>query len=134
MGEVSNEVRRTLADRGRVWRNLVPTDLVDQTITLDASNWGDEACQRVGVGADFDEFDVPEDEEPPEPIPAEGDAAAAAGPAKPLGLQSNAIVFAFQETPIGSLPEPIQQVLFGENPLPRRDRTGLCKIPTVLPG
>ena len=131
VGEVSNEVRRTLADRGRVWRNLILADIGDGTVTLDASSWGDEACQKVGVGSDgFDDF---EDEEPPEPIPADGEAAAA-GPGKPLGLLSNAIVFAFQETPIASLPEPIQQVLFGENTLPQQDRKGLCRIPTYYLG
>lgn len=128
VGEISGEVRRALADRGRVWRNLVLADVADGTVTLDASNWGDDACQQVGVGSEL------ADEEPPEPIPAEGEAAAAAGPAKPLGLQSNAIVFAFQETPIAGLPQPIQQILFGEDPLPRNDRSGSCRIPTFYLG
>ncbi len=130
VGEVSNDVRRTLADRGRVWRNLALADVGDGTVTLDASNWGDAACQRVGGGDEFGDF---EDEEPPEPIPADGEAAAA-GPAKPLGLQSSAILFAFQETPIASLPEPIQQALFGDHPLPSNDRQGACRIPTFYLG
>ncbi|MCP4193585.1 MAG: hypothetical protein GY768_23475 [Planctomycetaceae bacterium] len=128
--QIQSDLRRLLVDRGRVWRNLAVASIGQGSITLDASNWGDEACYQQRAGGDeYDDFD----DEPVEPIPAEGEAAAA-GTSKPLGLQQNSIVFAFKEAPIAQLPSPLQQLLYGDNPLAENDKQGFCKVPAFYLG
>ena len=127
LSQLRGDLRRLLVDRGRVWRNLGVAGIGQGTITLDATSWGDDGCYQV-TGAD--EFD----DDPVEPIPVEGEAAAADANAKPLGLQQNAIVFAFKEAPIGMLPQPVQELLYGDDPLVERDTKGFCKVPAFYLG
>ncbi|MDG2384180.1 MAG: hypothetical protein P8N76_21095 [Pirellulaceae bacterium] len=128
--QIQSDLRRLLVDRGRVWRNLAVAGIGQGSITLDATNWGDEACYQPRSGVDeYDDFD----DEPVEPIPAEGEAAAASN-TKPLGLQQNSIVFAFKEAPIAQLPQPLQQLLYGDDPLVKNDKQGFCKVPDFYLG
>ncbi len=96
------DVRRTLVDRGRVWRNLRLADLGEGKVLLDASQWGDAGCLVAGLAADEDV-----DEPPAEDAAAEG--AAPAANASTLGLEADSVVYAFKETPIRPCLSPLEK-------------------------
>lgn len=118
---LEGNVRRALVDRGRVWRNLRVADNPDNSFVLDASTWGDDAAQKIGLEEDYDEI---------EPI-ADGENALGI---TPLAIDVGSVLFAFGETPITSLSPELQKILFGENDLPQRDTNGICKLPTAYLG
>ncbi len=131
VSQIRNEVRRTLADRGRVWRNLRLQDIGQGTITLDATNWGDLDCQRVGLESGEQLLEG----EPLAPEAAvDENGQPIAPPPRPLGLQSQSVVYAFQEIPAATLPQPLQQALYEDSHLAADDVRGLCKVPGVYLG
>ncbi len=125
---VTGELGRTVVDRGRVWRNVSPTDVQGNRITLSMVGWGDRRCARVGL--------APEEGIEPEPDPAaEGEEGAAAGPgALPHHIDPLMVVYVFQETPITEFDETLKAVLFGDSDLAERDTEGVCKLPTSFLG
>ena len=126
--ELLGDVSRILIDRGRVWRNFRLAGIDQGTLTLDASNWGDRGLERIGLEALEDE-----DLAPPDEPPAAAAGAAAAAPA-PLGMGTGAIVFAFKEQPIQSLPASLRPYLYEQSLLPEQDVKGLCKLPSFYMG
>lgn len=129
--ELRSRVGQVMVDRGRVWRNLRLANINAQesTLTLDASNWGDRDFERIGS-------ELTEDEDagmPADDPAAEGAAPAAAG-AAPLGLGTGALVFAFKEQPLNTLPAELRAMLYEESQLPEQDVKGLCRLPTVYMG
>lgn len=128
---LTGELRRTLVDRGRVWRNLGVADIGQGTITLDAANWGDDSCYSIG-GGEFDDFEDDFEDEPEDGAAAPDPVAAG----KPLGLAQGAIVFAFVETPIANLSPDLQKLLYGdgEDTLAQRDQQSFCKVPAFFVG
>ena len=104
--QLRGEVKQVLVDRGRIWRNLRLADLGDGQVLLDASAWDEAGCRPAG-NAEEDQDTGVADEEP------SGDAAAATATATPpsLGLDADAVVYAFKEIPIRALPEPLQKLL-----------------------
>jgi len=125
---VRGELGRTVVDRGRLWRNVSPTDAQGDRITLSMVGWGDRRCSRVGLA----------DEEEIEPTPdpaAEGEAGAAAAPSVlPHHIDPLMVVYVFQETPITEFDEALRSVLFGDSDLAERDTEGVCKLPTSFLG
>ena len=136
----TSELRRTLVDRGRVWRNLQIVDGNEETgeITLDGTTWGDDDCYQQAAADDFggDDFGADEDEgdgdgQAPDPVPA----------GKPMGLEQGSVVFAFLEASSKSLNPQLQQLLYPQNSeeeegviLPQRDAEGNCKVPVAYIG
>jgi hypothetical protein len=126
--ELRSRVGQVIVDRGRVWRNLRLANInVEQdSLTLDAANWGDRDFERIG--SESSEEDATSFDEPP----AEA-AAPAAGPA-PLGLTTGAIVYAFKEQPITDVPPALRQMLYEGSHLPEQDTKGLCRLPAFYMG
>ncbi len=83
---------------------LALADLGDGQVILDASAWDEAGCRPAG-GSEEDTSLAEEDE-----APSDG-AATAAQPAPSLGLDADAVVYAFKESPIRALSAPLQQVL-----------------------
>ncbi|MCA9198015.1 MAG: hypothetical protein KDA87_10770 [Planctomycetales bacterium] len=130
--EVRGDVKRALTDRGRVWRNLRIGELQPNTVILATAGWGELSCAPV---ADADEFD----EEEIEPIPSvdggeAADGAPAANAVRPLGLETESIVYAFKETPIVQLNAGVQAALFDDPEFASRDTKGNCRVPTFFFG
>lgn len=132
----TSELRRTLVDRGRVWRKLQIVDGNEQTgeITLDGTTWGDDDCYQQADADDFGGDDYGADEgdgQAPDPVPA----------GKPMGLEQGSVVFAFLEASSKSLNPQLQQLLYPQNSeeeegviLPQRDTEGNCKVPVAYVG
>ena len=119
---LEGSVRRDLVDRGRVWRNLRLADRQETSFVLDASGWGDDSWQRVGLEEDDLELEDTSDE---------GEVTANV---TPLSIDVGAVVFAFGESPIAGLSDPLKEVLVGEQPLLERDTQGICKVPVAFLG
>ena len=118
---LEGNVRRAIVDRGRVWRNLRLADNPDGSYVMDTSTWGDDACQKIGLEDDVDEIEPVAEGENPLGI-------------TPLAIDVGSVLFAFGETPITSLPEALQNVLFDANNLGQKDTNGICKVPTAYLG
>ena len=128
---VTEALSETVIDRGRVWRNVSPTEIQAAQVSLDMSNWGDRRCARVGLGDD--------EELEPEPDPTvEGEGEAEAAPAVAAAthqLSVSMIVYAFVEKPITELDETRRSALFGEqSSLVENDTAGVCKLPSTYVG
>ena len=125
---VTSELGRTIVDRGRVWRNVSPTDVQGDRITLSMVGWGDRRCARVGLAAE-------EELEPiPEPASEDEEGAAAAPSVPPHQIDQSMVVYVFQETPITAFDEAHRAVLFGDSDLAERDTEGVCRLPTSFLG
>ncbi|MCA9264385.1 MAG: hypothetical protein KDA60_11075 [Planctomycetales bacterium] len=127
--ELRAELGRLLLDRGRVWRGVTFSNFENSTLTINMSGWGDEACAKLGGTADEDSFDL-------EPVPMdEGDEPAGEVPAqKQHGIVEGMTLFLFEQSPIASIPEEVQTVLFGASDLAKRDQNGVCQLPTYYLG
>lgn len=129
--QLRGEVNRILLDRGRVWRNMKIAGVGNGQILLDPSAWSDAGCgtaatDESSAGDEAANEPVPAEEAPAEAAadegaaeaaPAEGGAApvaappAPAGPANGHGIELNAVVYAFKQAPLGSLPAPLRRVV-----------------------
>jgi hypothetical protein len=125
------EVRRLTLDRGRVWRNLRLAEVGDGQVTLDATRWGDAGCGTVGSPAEEEATD--EEAADADAAPAEGAAPPAQAPAS-LGVEANAVVYAFKEAPLGSLPEGLRSVLLAGSDLAENEAYALCRVPVFYLG
>ncbi|MCA9151783.1 MAG: hypothetical protein KDA92_20915, partial [Planctomycetales bacterium] len=124
------EATRAASDRGRVWRNLRLADVGENQLVFNTASWGDAGCATAAGGGEEDAFE----EEAPAEDAAAGDGNAAAPPAPiSLGLEPNAVVFAFKEAPMRVLPEPIQAALDSAELL-EKDTQGFCKVPVFYMG
>jgi hypothetical protein len=141
--QLRGDVKRMLVDRGRVWRNLRLADLGEGQLVLDASAWSQSGCRPAST-QDQDaaaEDDQSDDSTPPAEGPPDEGAAAQAPPA--IGLDVNAVVYAFKEAPLGTLPQPLQAILLrqsqGGDEASESDGDGavgqqLCNVPTFYMG
>ncbi len=125
---VTNELGRTVVDRGRVWRNVSPTAVEGNRITLSMVGWGNRRCARVGLPAEEELEPVPA----PDAAGAEGADAAPAIP--PHQIDPSMELYVFQEKPITEFDAALQAVLFGDSDLVQRDTEGVCKLPTSFLG
>ena len=133
--QMEGEARRLIGERGRVWRGLRLADLGEGQLIFDTSGWAAAGCQNLGGAVDEDEdFD---DDELDEEEAQDGDAAAdpAAAPAESLGLEPEAVVYAFKEVAIGNLPAERQAAILGDDTdLANRDGKKRCKVPYYYMG
>lgn len=138
--QLRGEVNRVLLERGRVWRNMKIASVGNGQILLDPSGWSDAGCGPAGADDSAAAEEAAPEEAPAEEAaaeapaedgtvaaedgavtdaateaPAEGAAAPAApaapaGPANGHGIELNAVVYAFKQAPLGSLPAPMRRV------------------------
>jgi hypothetical protein len=117
--QLRGAVKRMLIDRGRVWRNLRLAELGEGQVLLDATQWDESGCRTASADADG-EADLAED---PEADAAQPIAPVAAGTV-PLGLDADAVVYAFKEAAIATLGQPLQRLVVSPTVAaePRRER------------
>ena len=141
--QLLGQAKRMIVDRGRVWRNLRLADVTDGQVVLDASRWNTGCYELTGssdVGDEefvVEEFvDEEEEVDAAEVDPAEVDVADAPAAAQPqaLGLETDSVVYAFQETPLRALPPEMRNILLDESDLAERDVSGQCRVPTHYMG
>jgi len=129
--EASGRLNRFLIDRGRVWRNVVLSNVDAGSFIVDMSQWGDARCIQSGVEEDAGGI-VPL----PDPVAAEeGEGAEAPrGPVRAHQIIKDSIVFAFLEFGLGGLNETQQKALLPDTDSPTLDLQGPCQVPVVFLG
>ncbi len=121
LAALNSRYAQLVVDRGRVWRNVIPVAGQDG-ISLDLSQWGDDACYQASA----------EEDEPLEPL-EDGEAAAPAAAGPTHGLTEGMLVFGFLEGAVAQLGDA-QPILFGDSELPEADTKGHCRVPVAYLG
>ena len=113
------ELSRVLYDRGRVWPNCFVDGFGQNSVTLNLSRWGDQACfQQTQFDA---QAGLPE---------ADGEAV----PNDPHGIEGRMIVYAFLETPVSGIAEQQRAALLVSSKSDLAGHEEMCKVPTVYLG
>ncbi len=126
--QVLGHLGRVLVDRGRVWRNLSlrSVEAQTQTLVMDTTGWGDQACITLGAAGEGS---------PDQPVPPADPQAPATAPAVvPHGISENVVGYLFLEGPVASLDKARLDILMQGSDLAQRDTKGMCRLPAQYVG
>ena len=131
---LKEELGRELFDRGRVWRNCVPSERSDNTFTLMTTAWGEESCTGAALSETGDG-----DPASSQPLPvAEGEAEeeviVPAGDGRPHNIVKDMVLFAFLEVPLAEIDESIRDAIFAGGKENFQDRLQVCRLPSIYLG